>query len=142
MVDRGSPSLSLHSKPFRSSIENLHPGFAMSTNPAVERYGWTAVPRKVELLLQQSQASGLAVPISVSSIKLPDSALVKAVHEYAKKELPIETFNHSMRVYYYGNLTDPSSPQSRKAHRTSQAKQFSPMLSHHGPARHLMRLIS
>jgi hypothetical protein len=25
------------------------------------------------------------------------------VHEYVKKELPLETFNHSMRVYYYGN---------------------------------------
>ena len=38
----------------------------------------------------------------MSSIKLPGSPLVKAVHEYVKKELPIETFNHSMRVYYYG----------------------------------------
>jgi cyanamide hydratase len=72
------------------------------SNPAVEKYGWTAVPRKVEALLQQSQASGPAKPISISSIKLPDSALVKAIHEYAKKELAIETFNHSMRVYYYG----------------------------------------
>ncbi len=71
-------------------------------NSAIEKYGWTAVPRKVEDLLQQSQASGPAKPISFSSIKLPDSALVKAVQEYAKKELAIETFNHSMRVYYYG----------------------------------------
>ena len=75
------------------------------TNPAVEKYGWTAAPRKVELLLQQSEASGPAKPISASSIKLPDSALVKAIHEYAKKELAIETFNHSMRVYYYGNIS-------------------------------------
>jgi cyanamide hydratase len=72
------------------------------SNPAVEKYGWIAVPRKVELLLQQSEASGPAKPISVSSIQVPDSALVKAVHEYTKKELAIETFNHSMRVYYYG----------------------------------------
>jgi len=72
------------------------------SNPAVKKYGWTAVPRKVETLLQQSEASGPAKPISVSSIKLPDSPLVKAVHDYAKRELAIETFNHSMRVYYYG----------------------------------------
>jgi hypothetical protein len=70
---------------------------------AAEKYGWTAVPRKVELLLQQSEASGPAKPISISSIQVPDSVLVKAVHEYAKKELAIETFNHSMRVFYYGN---------------------------------------
>jgi len=72
------------------------------SNSAVKKYGWTAVPRKVETLLQQSEASGPAKPISVSSIKLPDSPLVKAVHDYAKRELAIETFNHSMRVYYYG----------------------------------------
>ena len=27
-----------------------------------------------------------------------------AVHEYAQKELAIETFNHSMRVFHYGML--------------------------------------
>jgi cyanamide hydratase len=73
-------------------------------NPAIEKYGWTAVSRDVGTLLQQSQtSSGPAKYIAASSIKLPDSPLVKVVHEYAKKELPLETFNHSMRVYYYGN---------------------------------------
>lgn len=71
-------------------------------NPSVEKYGWTAVPRKVELLLQLSEASGPAKPILVSSMKLPNSTLVQVVKEYAQKELAIETFNHSMRVYYYG----------------------------------------
>jgi cyanamide hydratase len=78
------------------------------SNPAIEKYGWTAVPRKVEILLQQSEASGLAKPISVSSIKLPNSELVEAVYEYAKKELAVETFNHSMRVYCYGISPNPS----------------------------------
>jgi cyanamide hydratase len=73
------------------------------TNPDIEKFGWTAVPRHLKTLLQQSQASSSpAKHIAASSIKLPDSPLVKAVHEYVKKELPIETFNHSMRVYYYG----------------------------------------
>jgi hypothetical protein len=84
------------------------------SDSTVEKYGWTAVPRKVELLLQQSEASGHAKPISVSSIRLPDSDLVKAVHEYAKKELAIETFNHSMRVYYYGISPNPSNPPRKK----------------------------
>lgn len=73
------------------------------SNPAIEMYGWTAVPRKVSDLLQQSQASGPAPAISVSSTPLPSSALSKAVHEHAQRELPIETFNHTMRVFYYGS---------------------------------------
>jgi hypothetical protein len=102
------------------------------SNATVEKYGWTAVPRKVDALLQQSEAAGPAKPLSVSSIKLPDSPLVKAVHEYAKKELAIETFNHSMRVYYYGN--PPLQFPKQEPNRTAQAKQFSPMPSPPGPA--------
>ena len=74
-----------------------------SDNPAIEAYGWTAVPRDLPTLLRtQSQALGPAKTISISSIALPDTPLAKAVYEYAKKELPIEVFNHSMRVFYYG----------------------------------------
>jgi cyanamide hydratase len=73
------------------------------TNPAIEQYGWTAVPRKVTALLAQSEAmAGSPKPLSVSSIPLPDSALVTAVQTYAKTKLPIETYNHSLRVFYYG----------------------------------------
>ena len=72
------------------------------SNPGIEKYGWTAVPRKVSDLLQQSQASSPAPPVAVSSIPLPSSPLSTAVHDYAQLELPVETFNHSMRVFYYG----------------------------------------
>ncbi|KAG0649570.1 Urea hydro-lyase [Hyphodiscus hymeniophilus] len=73
------------------------------SNPAIEEYGWTAVPVDLQTLLSQSPtASAPAKPISVSSIVLPSSELAVAVQQYAKKELPIETFNHSMRVFYYG----------------------------------------
>ncbi|RFU30003.1 hypothetical protein B7463_g6338, partial [Scytalidium lignicola] len=73
------------------------------SNPAIERYGWTAVPRKVDTLLSQSQtAPKPSKPISASTIELPSSKIAKAVHQYAKDKLPVETFNHSMRVYYYG----------------------------------------
>lgn len=75
------------------------------SNPAIEKYGWEAVPVNLKTLLSQSQASASpAKPVAVSSISLPDSPLAKAVHEYAQNELPIETFNHSMRVFYYGML--------------------------------------
>lgn len=111
------------------------------SNPAIEKYGWTAVPRKVETLLQQSQASGPARPISISSIKLPDSALVKDIHKYAKKELAIETFNHSMRVYYYG-ISLPQFLLSTMAYSKLQAKPSSRMLSPPGQVPHSMKPIS
>jgi len=73
------------------------------SNP-VEAYGWTAVPRKISTLLANSAASSSspAEPLSISALPLPDSPLAKAVHQYAQSELQVETFNHSMRVYYYG----------------------------------------
>ncbi|KAH6678427.1 cyanamide hydratase family HD domain-containing protein [Halenospora varia] len=75
----------------------------MSTNPAIQTYGWTPVPRDLSILLkEQSQASGNAPTVTVSSIPLPSSELATKLHEYAKKELALQTFNHSMRVYYYG----------------------------------------
>lgn len=75
------------------------------SNPAIEKYGWTAVPRKVSTLLAQSPtASSPAKPVLASTIELPRSPLVKTVHQYTKEKLAVETFNHSMRVYYYGSV--------------------------------------
>ncbi|KAF2265814.1 cyanamide hydratase [Lojkania enalia] len=39
--------------------------------------------------------------LSVNDIKLPDSDVVRKTQAYSKKELPQETYNHSLRVYYY-----------------------------------------
>jgi len=78
----------------------------MAENPTkfspVETYGWTAVPRDLETLLKSGKHVGEAKPMKVEEMKTPQSGLVKKVMEYVKKELPEETFNHSMRVYYYG----------------------------------------
>ncbi|CZR60799.1 related to M.verrucaria cyanamide hydratase [Phialocephala subalpina] len=71
---------------------------------AITKYGWDAAPRKVENLLSQSQApSKPPKSFSVSEIPLPESPLVQAVQKYAKTELSTETYNHSMRVFYYGS---------------------------------------
>ena len=43
-------------------------------------------------------------PQLVQDIILPDTALAKSIMEYARRELPEQTFNHSMRVYYYGRI--------------------------------------
>jgi len=73
----------------------------MHDSAVVEKYGWTAVPRKMSTLLEQSQASsGPAKPTCTSSIVVPDTALANEISDYAKAELPLQTFNHSMRAYY------------------------------------------
>lgn len=64
-------------------------------------YGWTAVPRSQKDLLSSVEWSETA-PVTVAQLSLPNSALAKEVYDYAKAELPEETFNHSMRVFYYG----------------------------------------
>jgi hypothetical protein len=71
----------------------------------VTAYGWTAVPRDVEKFLSiQGQKAKEPTPISVKEIALPDTELANKVHEYAKRELAVETYNHSLRVFYYGEL--------------------------------------
>ncbi|TVY13003.1 Cyanamide hydratase, partial [Lachnellula arida] len=62
------------------------------------------VPRSVPALLALSSTPSTvpALPIAVSLIPIPSSPLARKVQEYAERELPVETFNHSMRVYYYG----------------------------------------
>ncbi|KAH8805230.1 cyanamide hydratase family HD domain-containing protein [Xylogone sp. PMI_703] len=73
------------------------------SNSTIEKYGWTAVPVDLGNLLSLVDAfSKPAAPVSVSSIPIPDSLLAQEAQKYAQKELPIETFNHSMRVFYYG----------------------------------------
>jgi cyanamide hydratase len=74
----------------------------------VKAYGWTAMPRKVETLLASRTDVQAPAPVSVRDITLPNSPLAKAVLEHTKKELAPETFNHSMRVFYYG--TYPTFP--------------------------------
>jgi hypothetical protein len=87
-------------KAFKSYLED---DFKMVTgNPAVEEYGWTAVPRKIDVLLKQSEAEGPPPVMKVEDILVPDTPLAKKVQEYAKEELPVGTYHHSMRVFYYG----------------------------------------
>ncbi|KAI9691779.1 MAG: hypothetical protein M1822_007851 [Bathelium mastoideum] len=71
------------------------------TNP-IKDYGWEAVPRSFERLLASRPEIKKAEPVKVEDIKVPDTQLAKSVVDYARRELREETFNHSMRVFYYG----------------------------------------
>lgn len=72
---------------------------ALSTH---KTYGWTAQPRDVSAFLGDKKDLKAPEPQTVDNILIPDTPLAKAVLDYARKELSEETFNHSMRVYYYG----------------------------------------
>ncbi|KAF2473850.1 cyanamide hydratase [Lindgomyces ingoldianus] len=65
-------------------------------------HGWMSVPRSQLKTLAHATRNSPA-KVSVDDITLPNSSLVKQTLEFAKKELPKQTFNHSMRVYYYGS---------------------------------------
>lgn len=71
-------------------------------NDPITTHGWTARPRDVSILLTGKKNIKSPEPVKVENISLPDTQLAKAVMEYAKQELREETFNHSMRVFYYG----------------------------------------
>lgn len=71
------------------------------SNPTHD-HGWTAVPRSMEKLLASRKDPKPSSPVTVDEISLPGGPLVEQVWEYTKENLPAETFNHSMRVYYLG----------------------------------------
>ena len=74
----------------------------MSALAIHETHGWTAMPRDVSVFLGDTKGLKAPLPQTVDSIAFPTTPLARAVLDYAREELREETFNHSMRVYYYG----------------------------------------
>jgi len=69
----------------------------------VKEYGWTAVPHSLSAILaNRPDPASKSTPLTTENIGLPETELAKQVLEYARAELPKQTFNHSMRVYYFG----------------------------------------
>lgn len=75
----------------------------MSANPITE-YGFTAVPASAIQILNDPTTKPSSPPpaITLSSFPTPDTALAKRIQAYAKTHLPEPTYNHSLRVYYFG----------------------------------------
>lgn len=68
-------------------------------------HGWTAHPRSLQSLLppgRKNVKDPEPMKVGDSDLEIPDTQLVKEVMAYAEKELSVETLNHSMRVYYWG----------------------------------------
>jgi len=68
----------------------------------VEEHGWTAVPRSMEKLVAGAKSPKSSTPVKVEDIHVPDSPIVQSVIKYARENLSRQTFNHSMRVFCYG----------------------------------------
>lgn len=74
-----------------------------STSDPVATHGWTAVPVDPNVILGGKEYIHEPEPLLVKDIKFPsDDPLVVKVQEYASEKLSPQTFNHSMRVYYFG----------------------------------------
>lgn len=66
--------------------------------------GWTGVPANAGAIFVDRTLN--PVPLSLEEVKFPaEEPIVSKAAEYAKAVLDAETFNHSMRVYYYGAFT-------------------------------------
>jgi len=77
----------------------------LSREQAIKEFGWTALPVDPTLkswLETNQKYVHKPVPQLCADVPLPETSVVKACMEYAKSELPTHTFNHSMRVFYYG----------------------------------------
>ena len=68
-----------------------------------KEHGWTAVPRSLSQLVADRADPQPSKPVTIGEIPFPETTpLVQQVVQYAKDNLPTETYNHSMRVYYFG----------------------------------------
>ena len=70
-------------------------------NAELANNGWAAVPRSHSKALEGINKSEHA-KLDFDSVKVPDVELARKVFDYAKATLPERTFNHSMRVWNYG----------------------------------------
>jgi cyanamide hydratase len=68
-----------------------------------ERYGWIAVPRDRSNVPSAEEVHKIDREWFSDPLESwPITDVTNKAREYAQQELPIETFNHSMRVFCYG----------------------------------------
>lgn len=85
--------------------EPVAPG--ITREQEIEAYGWQAVPRSNAAILNMAQKFEEAPVFRFPELEqnLTQTDLTQKVEKYAKEQLPMETFNHSMRVFLYGMFT-------------------------------------
>ncbi|PYI07836.1 cyanamide hydratase [Aspergillus sclerotiicarbonarius CBS 121057] len=69
----------------------------------IKANGWTSMPANAGAIFKDPSFAERALAMQLDEIKFPcDDPVVAKTLQYAKAILHPETFNHSMRVYYYG----------------------------------------
>lgn len=77
----------------------------MSQADEVTQNGWTAVPVDAAKVLDGRPYIHKPETMLVDNVKFPsDDPIVSKVYDYAKQKLPGQTLNHSMRVFYFGEI--------------------------------------
>lgn len=67
--------------------------------------GWTSMPANAGTIFSDQSFIDKSEYIDLNDIQFPfDDPTVTKTLKYAKETLHLETFNHSMRVYFYGKL--------------------------------------
>ena len=109
--------------------------FTMAQNEVLLN-GWSAVSIDGMKLFNGKTYKTPPMPAKVEDIKFPsDDPVVAKAQQYAKENLPLETYNHSMRVYYYGTCL-LSTSKGLAAADTSSYHDCSPAVS--GIRKHLV----
>ena len=74
-----------------------------ATNNQIAEHGWTAVPLDANAIFNGKPYLHKPTPVLVADIPFPsDDPVVAKVQAYARETLPPQTYNHSMRVFYWG----------------------------------------
>lgn len=69
----------------------------------VAKNGWNACPLNPAKILKGKPFLTQPGPLSVSDIEFPSNdPVVAKTQRYVQDRLPEQTYNHSMRVYYFG----------------------------------------
>ncbi|KAH6856120.1 hypothetical protein B0I37DRAFT_333367 [Chaetomium sp. MPI-CAGE-AT-0009] len=88
-----------------------------TTNDLVAEHGWTAVPLDPEAIFQGKPYLHEPSPILVKDIHFPsDDPIVAKAQQFAKEHLPPQTYNHSMRVFYWATAILHQQFPSHAAH--------------------------
>lgn len=78
----------------------------VNTPENITLHGWTATPRGADTIFKGRPYLHEPGPLLVKDIKFPSNdLLVSKVQVYAQDKLPAQTYNHSMRVFYFGTFS-------------------------------------
>lgn len=91
---------------YQLPTQHLRPLLKAAMSDTIEQFGFTAVPRSLDKLIATQSTRKTSRPVTVDEVEFPDTPLARSIHAYAKENLPRQTYNHSMRVFYYGKILE------------------------------------